>query len=172
MKQCFTCKEYKHLADFHKSNKSKDGRKGSCKKCRNKENKIYNKTPRAKELARKRVEKFRQTEKGRKFIYEYNHSESKRRNMKKYHSTEKGKATRKKSCIVNRTKFAYKYPSRDAVKYAVRMGWLPNIKTLNCYKCGHQAQVYHHFSYEKKLYLMVVPVCYICHKVVHLKKSS
>lgn len=42
-KECSKCKKTKPLEEFHKHNKSKDGRKEACKECRNRENAEYRK---------------------------------------------------------------------------------------------------------------------------------
>ena len=46
-------------------------------------------------------------------------------------------------------------------------GNIQNIKKLKCLFCGKKAKVYHHPDYSKPL--KVIPLCSICHGLVHRK---
>ena len=59
--------------------------------------------------------------------------------------------------------------AKDAVKYAVKMGRLPKVTTLQCAKCRNRpaAHYHHHNGYAKEHRLDVTPLCPVCHKAVH-----
>jgi hypothetical protein len=54
-----------------------------------------------------------------------------------------------------------------AVKNAVTRGFLPSLKTQQCYGCYAAAQAYHHESYHPFDWLCVVPLCDTCHMRHH-----
>ena len=64
-------------------------------------------------------------------------------------------------------KYKEKYPDRrkakTAINNAVRLGKVPRVEGLLCRDCGKQAEQYHHESYEPDQWLVVVPLCRLCH---------
>jgi len=180
-KRCSHCKQIKSIIEFRKNKSAKDGLHNQCKVCEyeyrisdrgkkshNAWDKKYRQTERGKASARSRQKKWRNSTKGKKYCYDYNRSSQYKISHKKYVLAEKGKTNKYKQCRKNYKKFPNKNKARDAVKYAVKTGKLPNVKSLQCSYCSEQANVYHHHKgYDKASQLIVEPVCYICHKKIH-----
>lgn len=57
--------------------------------------------------------------------------------------------------------------AKRAVRAAVLRGNLLPIKERKCKDCGEEASEYHHWSYNKKYWLCVIPLCIPCHKERH-----
>ena len=88
--------------------------------------------------------------------------------VKKYQKTEKGK----RSIRTSEKRFYLRNPERsnikNAVHYAVIIGKLPHLNTLQCHFCPAKAEQYHHhLGYEPEHRLDVIPVCRICHRKCH-----
>jgi len=169
-KICSSCKQTKTLNEFSRNKSSKDGHHNQCKVCKNKVNKAYRQTEKAKQNARKYMRKRRKTKKGQAYEKRYWRSEAgiinRRKARKKFYKTEKGKQARRKYCKDN----PEKRQAKNAVNYAIKIGKLPRPDTLQCHyylqnpNCEKQAKQYHHHKgYAPEHWLDVIPVCIPCH---------
>lgn len=84
-----------------------------------------------------------------------------------YTKTDKGIEIRKNKIKKRYEKYPEKKKAKEAVKYAVKLGEIPKIKTQKCLCCDEQAIHYHHWSYEKEHWLDVIPLCRTCHVDIH-----
>jgi len=176
-KTCNTCKQTKPLAEFFKQPHNKDGYKNRCKICYSSYGKEYRQTEQGKiaqeryrqsekgkatNLNLGRKHRYRQSEKGKATAARYEQSQKCKAARKLYRTQhpEKRKATHK--CYIARHPGQLK--AKNAVAYAVRVGKLPPVNTLQCHYCPTQAEHYHHHKgYEPKFWLDVIPVCNKCH---------
>lgn len=64
-----------------------------------------------------------------------------------------------------------KRQARWAVYYKVRKKELEHPNTFTCFfvGCKSQAELYHHWNYDKRFWFSVIPLCEIHHGVVHYK---
>lgn len=62
--------------------------------------------------------------------------------------------------------------AKGVVRHAVKTGKLPPIKTRVCVICHNVAEEYHHWSYEEKHFLDVIPLCKKCHHKIHNNQLS
>lgn len=65
MKACSKCKTVKTLAEFHRSNSSKDGHRSECKSCKALTAKAYNSTEAGRVVSRRSAHKYAQTANGK-----------------------------------------------------------------------------------------------------------
>ena len=93
----------------------------------------------------------------------YLQSEKGRITVRRYSKTEKSKARQKRYYLSH----PERRKAKNAVYWAIRKGELPHPKTLRCEHGNHQAEQYHHDSYEPEHWLDVKPVCKICHCNIH-----
>ena len=164
-KCCSHCKQTKSLNEFSRNKSSNDGYHNQCKVCKNKTNRVYRQTDKAKENARIYRRKYSKTEKGKAYRKKYWKSEAgiinRRKSQKKFHQTEKGKQAHREYC----RKYPKKRQAKNAVNYAIIIGKLPRPDTLQCYYCPKQSKEYHHLhGYAPENWLDVIPVCVICHR--------
>lgn len=86
----------------------------------------------------------------------------------KYNKTEKGIIKTRIAVRKYQKNYRPKHPqeikARNTVCYAIEVGILPPVKTLNC-SCNQQAEQYHHPDYSKPL--SVIPLCRKCHRNIH-----
>lgn len=137
-KKCSHCKEIKNVFDFFKNKTTKDGYQSFCKIC------FYTST-----------QKYRHTQKGRNASIKY------RRSIKGYINQNKYYIKNKKEC-------PEKYKARKAINNATRDGKLVKPKQHKCHYCNNQAEQYHHYlGYEPEHWFDVVPICHICHNIIH-----
>lgn len=90
---------------------------------------------------------------------------------KEYFQTEHGSKIRCSNDLKYRQKHKVKTLALLKVSCAVKTGRLPSIHTRVCIVCGEKAKEYHHWSYEEKYWLDVIPVCSICHKKIHRSET-
>jgi hypothetical protein len=139
MKQCFKCKDWfpKDTDHFRRNCNKSDGFDNYCKPCRSE----WNRLPHRRAGNTIRHRRYVQSEKGRLKA---------RRLEQKYQRENK-----------------HLNHAHNAVLRAIKRGGLPRPTTLFCADCGLQAQEYHHWSYEPKHFLDVIPLCKDCHNSRH-----
>lgn len=168
-KLCGICKSHKPLSEFSKNIRSKDGRFSWCKKCvsnrnrqpeikhaREKKNRAWRLTPRAKAITKLAARKWERANRKR---ARCRTSESRRNKqnqyMREYRKRNVGKSQ-----------------ARAAVSDAVRRRILPRVGALTC-RCGNRASNYHHHKgYDKVYWLDVIPLCRLCHAKEHPKETD
>lgn len=155
-KVCSSCKEEKPYSDYSKNRSRNDGYAHYCKVC-----------------ARAA---FIQWKEGNRDSWR----ESKRKaydgNVEK--ERERARQRRKDNPETNR-KHNATYPRnhperRNAVNYvnrAVARGDLLPANSQKCVHCGEKAEEYHHPSYAKEDWLVVVALCRSCHRQHHTRLS-
>ena len=89
---------------------------------------------------------------------QYRQTEKYKQIKKRYFQTDKGKQARKRYDKNN----PKKKKARDEISSAIRAGKLLSAHHYWC-ACGKQAEQYHHESYEPDQWLVVVPLCRLCH---------
>ena len=147
-KRCSHCKQVKPLFEFHKNQASKDGRQNQCKICMKESVKKYDNNPKGKATAKR----YRQSERGQYTRKIHNQSEA-------------GKRSHKQSYCKYRNQSPYCIKANCALNYAVSIGKLPRVSSLQCSYCPKQAEQYHHHKgYAREHWLDVIPVCISCHK--------
>ncbi len=140
-KQCTKCKQIKPLIKFHKAKKAKQGVQSFCKQC----NKDYQ----------------------REYMKEYHKTDNGREITKRYNRSEKGLEASRQAYKKNRIKKI----GSACVRGKVKRGMIPHPSTLKCFKCENQATQYHHHKgYGKEGRYKVVPVCDMCHSLIHRSK--
>lgn len=122
---------------FYRSSSKADGLYHQCKTCKE----AYRKTPKGRDVVRRRTSKWRKTENGKK----YRRAKDKRR----------------------RERFPEKGKARSAVRTAIKSEKLVAVELCSCAKCGSQSEEYHHYSYEREHWLDVIPLCRPCHRSIH-----
>ncbi len=158
-KRCCKCKKSKPLSEFYKNCTTKDGYQLECKTCR----KEHAQSKRSKTYHKIYQNQYYQTEKGKAVIL---------KSVKKYQKTIKGKISKQKA----QKRFYARHPERqkaiNTVSYAIQIGKLSHIDTLQCHYCPMQAEQYHHHKgYEPKHWLDVLPTCKRCHRKIHKEIS-
>lgn len=151
-KRCCKCKEIKHITEFQLNKSNKDGYQKRCKKCRSEHLKTH-----------PRFEYLKQWYQDNKDIQIKKNSE--------YRKTEKWKIANKKGNEKYVKNNPNKKKAHTLISNSVKLGKIPNIKTLTCSVCKNkQAEHYHHHKgYEEKHWLDVIPVCKVCHNDIHHK---
>ena len=146
-KYCPQCKTHKPATSeyFYRNKRRKSGLADWCIECQ----KAHAVLIKPREQLRKQTKKTSPLHRQRHRIYSRKHS-IKRKNDPETHREDK-----------------YKNKGRNAVHRAVRSGKLPQVSTQKCFRCGNQAQDYHHPFYTKADLLNVFPLCRVCHKAVH-----
>lgn len=176
-KRCSKCKQIKPIEEFCKNKRYRDGYYCWCNICENLWHKKYRQSDKGKAVCRR----YRQTAKYKTGHKLYSHTDKAKAARKRYRKSKEGKTARKryrnskKGKIVHsraHRKYDFRNPekikAKRAVYYAVKIGKLPKVKTLQCYLCFESAQQYHHYlGYEPKHYLDVLPVCRKCHRKIH-----
>jgi len=143
MKTCKWCLQTKPLEDFPKHSQMADGHLNQCRVCNNKAKNSYRITPEGKE--KRKLEK--------------QYPEVKRR----YKQSEKGKLSIKKY-----KRDPIKESAKNAVKYAVKKGWL---KKEPCFVCG-ETGLAHHSSYAPDMKLAVTWLCVHHHNQLHIEHKG
>jgi len=147
-KSCSKCKESKPISEFYKDRSRSDGVQYVCKDC----NRAYEQTDARK--AFRRI--YRKTQTCRTINRRYDHSE-------------KGKARSKRRYLKDKQK----YQARNAVNYAVAMGTIPAVTTMNCGDCGESAQEWHHtHGYRPGFHFHIRAVCVPCHARIHSQRHK
>ncbi len=182
-RQCTSCKEVKSTTEFGKSKTGRYGLKAVCKKCRKIEHKIwynnkggreykkeYRQTPQGKFVHQKESCKYRNSVKGKiamkRGVIKYRRTENGRKHYREQHKKwyqRHGRQYYIKKQIRNPNYFK----AHQAVRRAIDKGIFSSPKKLKCQKCGNPAREYHHHSYEPSQWLIVVPLCKLCHSVIH-----
>lgn len=155
-KQCSRCERELAISpeNFHRSKKSPDGFRSECKKCRVPDSRSYYERNAEKIIA--------------------NVSEWQKQNYDKWYEYAKKSRAKNPEPLRFRVKqYAKNNPDKraahDAVKYAVRKGYIPAAKDCQCIECGQAAEHYHHWSYKREHRLDVIPLCSKCHKQIHIE---
>lgn len=181
-KRCSHCKEIKPTTSFRRNRRAKDGFHNQCKECEREykqspagraskqaSEKRRGQKPHVKALQRASSRRFYHSDKGQLYYWQYRRTERNKQSQKAYAQTPKGKANRRKCGRKTAQKYPERNRARDAIKYAVRKGRLPRVRTQKCQMCEKTAQVYHHYlGYAIEHRLDVIPLCYIHHKSLHL----
>jgi hypothetical protein len=142
-KKCCTCKTVKTYLDFHKSRGESDGLQNECKECKKK----FASSPKREKINLEIRRRYARSEKGKKKYQLYS-----RRRREKYPEICKAQG------VVNRS---------------VKKGTILSARCFNCFKCGKQAEAYHHhLGYSPEHWLDVVPVCKKCHVIIHYEKKG
>ena len=131
MKQCRTCKQWKELTDFHKTNRYKDGIETKCKMCARQ----YKKSRWHLDKKTSSINNKRHYIKNRDTILERNY---------KYYKTEQGKSVSKKSNKNQILKYPEKYKAKNDLNNAVKYGRI--IKPNDCSLCGKECKLRQHLS--------------------------
>lgn len=177
MKQCSKCKKRKGTSEFYNQKSAKDGLQSYCKECTMKINSSENRKIQKREASRE----YSHTERGVKIQYEYRHSENRKTAQQKYNKSDKGKTSQRKYDKSKKGKDnnrKYREGNQEKIKAqtivtrSIRKGDLPKASTLKCTNCNKQAADYHHWSYDKKYWLDVIPLCRQCHKDLHKEKDQ
>lgn len=137
VKVCTKCGEAKPITEFHRQAHSPDGLHPACKSCTNAQNRSIYK---AHKLA---------------------HLEAKRRYRAQ--NPDARLATIRKYDAIN----AMARKAHRAVRHAIAVGDIRPVHECVCQRCGNQAEVYHHESYEPERWLDVQPLCRVCHGEIH-----
>ena len=168
MKPCCGCGEAKPLGDYHRDQKTRDGRKTRCKVCLLAHKKAYYEANREKSIAYAR--RYREEHPGRgaetarrgreddpqrsrdhQIRYRKRHPERVRRSIAEYRAAHRPRVN-----------------AREAVNHAVTTGSL--VPPPECERCGHDFSVYrreaHHDDYARRL--DVEWLCALCHKRHHV----
>jgi len=187
-KRCSKCKQIKPLSEFHKNKAAKkDGLTCACKQCKSEKHRYWYKHKGGREYKRQygQTEKYKicnrrcqqnwhNSERGKQIRIEYG---------RKYRSTTNGKQAHKKAnnkWYKNKGKQCYRrkykenpnqFKAYKAIQVAIKNGNILSPKLLKCTYCNKQAELYHHASYEPKQWLIVIPVCKLCHSSIHRKLS-
>ncbi len=169
-KRCSKCEIIKPVEDFGFQKEKPDGHKYLCKICEKENAKKYRQEKRNEILAYQK--EYRQTHKKNIFEHMREYRQKHRKEItdhaREYRQTEKGKEVANRIYKKQREKYPEKFKARKAVNHAVEYGELPRIDTMICSVCNErQAEHYHHHcGYEEKYWLVVIPVCAVCHKIV------
>ncbi len=155
MKTCPKCNKAKPLSAYSKNRTQYDGYCGRCKTCVSAYQKAYQKT----DIYLSKQRAYRKTKRGR---------EVHRKALARYYQSEKGRASRR----IASQKFRKNHPDRtianSSVAEAVKAGRIPRPDSLNCCCCYEPAKQYHHYlGYNKKQRLDVKAVCVKCHTKIH-----
>lgn len=93
-----------------------------------------------------------------------------RKAKKKYSKSEKG---RKAAYKYSRIQVARNYNhvrARQEIYRKIKEGSLISPKKLKCIRCTGEALHYHHYKgYNRSNWFDVVPVCWPCHRIIHIK---
>jgi len=163
-KRCNKCKEIKHLLDFPKDKRNLDNRAGICKLCQKPYHKKYKQSDKYK-ISQK---KYRQTSAYKHSIAKYRQSDKGKATIKQLNQTKKAKATRSNISRRYRLRHPEKGKAKDAVHHAIEEGHLKPATHYCCIYCDKQASQYHHYmGYDPIHWLRVVPLCRVCHRIIH-----
>ena len=121
MKKCSLCKELKHLNDYHKHDKNKDGLRSVCKECRKPKSRAYYLKNRKKIIKR----------------------------VNEYSNTEKAKKARSRRQKVAYKKDKSKIAARNKLNDAVRRGKIKKQPCKVCGEIKNLEA--HHIDYDKPL---------------------
>jgi len=182
-KRCSQCNRTKSLDKFNKDRQKRDSLSSACKQCLNNRARYrYNNCGGV-----EKKQQYQQTD-----IYKKNHKRAYlkwyktkgkewcKKYERAYTNTPKGKQVNHNRCKKWRTTYGSQYykskykknPNQFkayyAVKIAIKKGILTPLKNLKCQNCNEQAKQYHHQSYEPNQRLIVIPLCVLCHKVIHI----
>jgi hypothetical protein len=137
MKNCTKCKIDKNESEFSKDKGSRDGLHAHCRQCR---------------------QQYRLNNSGKNIQYNIQYRLEHTDDLLKYK-----KRYNKKYKISN----PVKHKAHKAVTIAIALGKLPAAKDCICKYCPSQAVEYHHYSYDIKNWLDVIPLCVCCHRLLH-----
>ena len=137
MKKCTKCKEIKELTEFHKYKNSKDGLKSRCKRCRNKNTRLYyvNNKEKCNEQSKLRYEKNKQ--KRLKQTNEWRNKNRERVRLKercRYKKNRKAILTRFKERKKNDIQYKLRCILRDRLNKAIKANQKSGsaVKDLGC----------------------------------------
>lgn len=163
-RQCTTCKETKSFSDFSNNIRNREGKCTRCKSCDVIATKAYRSRPEVKAARQARLSKYRKTDRHKETVAVY---EKKRSAWRK---TEEGRAVRRNRLKEYRLANKEKDRARVEVARNVKAGKMSRVTSLQCERCGKQAQEYHHHKgYDKCNWLDVIPLCCECHKECHVE---
>lgn len=153
-RKCTKCGKDKPLTDFVKEKTRADGRRLSCKACRQAVHRAWTKTPSGK----RSVRKYEQSEKGQ-------------ASNRRHRQTEKGKATILRGVKTYRDKHPDRYKATNILNGAIRHGKFPAADTCECSVrlelcLGRASQYHHHNGYDEEHIYDVIPVCRSCHRIL------
>lgn len=141
-KKCFKCGLEKHLSQFYKHKKMKDGHFNKCKECSKEDSKEHRKNNRG-------------------YYLNYDRNRPPRKNVQKVSSVKKNE--------YNKTwekKNPTKRKAHSVFWYAIRLGKIE--RKTNCERCGQTDRIHgHHHDYDKPL--EVEWLCIQCHAKEHRK---
>ena len=166
-KLCSRCKEMKALDDFGKSNKTKCGLRGDCKKCRNarrllNRERIISLNKLWYDRNKEKVNAKRKSPENRKKARDY-----KALNAEKYNRL-RGLYRSREESRKEREKHRDKINARKILNYHVSKGHI--IKFDACQECGSKERIHgHHENYSKPL--EVIWLCNKCHQRRHRKND-
>lgn len=87
----------------------------------------------------------------------------------KWQKTEKGK----KAMAEYRERNPVKTKARRRVNDAIKCNRMLPATHFNCFFCDEPAKQYHHHKgYKPQYHFDVIPVCFMCHRINHLKLNS
>ena len=145
-KTCVSCKQSLLLTSFYKNKNYKSGCQSYCKKC-----------------SHLRVKAYRRSENGRQYQKDYSRSKK----QKAYQQSEAYKKSHRLAVKRWKNKNKQKDKTIAQVNYAIRSGKITKPSTYLC-KCGKPAEHYHHYlGYERKHWRDIIPICHLCHNVIH-----
>lgn len=185
-KRCSKCKQVKSTSEFTKKPSAKCGLHSQCKQCLNaaaryiyhncggaEKKRQYQQTETYKKNQRKSYKRWYDS-KGKKWSAKYGREYRKTAKGKQVHEKAIQKWRNDKGKIYFRNLYKQnpnQFKAYDAIKNAIKNGDILSPKLLKCTYCDHKAILYHHKSYEPECWLIVIPVCGLCHKKVHRELS-
>ncbi len=163
-KRCSKCKQIRPLSNFHRDKSKKDGHCFSCNICACKRRKKYRNSEKGKTI----IKVWEKSESGKALRRHYQKTEQYKAYQSRYRNSDFGKASIRASVKKYSKRFPLHIKAKGAVYYAVKIGKLPKVKTLQCYLCFKSAQQYHHYlGHEPQYKLDVLPMCIMCHRKLH-----
>lgn len=147
-KICSKCGQEKPIDEFRKDKAGKYGVRGDCRVCENEYRK--NNIEKMREFGRASHARNREKRLAHKKEYFAANIDNERKRIREY---AKRRPDQKKA--------------KDAVATAVRRGDMLPVTDRLCTVCSNSAQEYHHPSYDKDKWLIVIPLCKSCHRRIH-----
>lgn len=156
-KTCSRCKRTLPLDAFHADRERSDGRRSQCRECANAQAGIYGAANRETIRVRNRIRREANPEKARTVVRTWRAA---------------NREANRNAAHVYRRANSEKHCAQVAVERAIREGKLSPARECFCFVCGTSADMgaimhYHHVDYAKAL--EVVPVCSVCHGLIHRK---
>ena len=178
-KQCSKCKRIKPTTDFYKESAAKDGHNSWCKECRSgyentPERRKYQAKYRKTDQRKVSLRKYDKSEKGRKVKiegakrYRQKYPQKYIECVRRYQKTKEGKFAKKRAAKNYELNNPQKVKTRRKVTKATLRGKLQIASHYHCRICWNQAEQYHHHrGYEPEHAFDIIPVCKLCHRIIH-----